>query len=262
MESTVGIFRSREKAERAIEQLNSNGIDRRRVSLLTPGDNPQKLEAVPTTETEQPGMGKTMGGVVGAALGASSGMMAGTALASLLVPGVGLVFASGVIGAALLVAGGAALGAASGDALEDEMDEGLPRDEVYLYEDALRNGRSVVIVLAEDENQAEAAQKIMCDEGAETLDAAREDWWVGLRDVEELDYAAQGGDFKTDESTYRKGFESALRPGARGKTYDEAAEFISSCYGELCNDRAFRCGYERGHSYDRQLRDDRKEGKQ
>jgi hypothetical protein len=259
MESTVGIFRSRENAERAIEQMRSVGLGQERVSLLTPDENLRNLEAVRTTETEQPGMGRTMGGVVGAALGASSGMMAGTVLASLLVPGVGLVFASGVIGAALLGAGGAALGAASGDALEDEMDEGLPRDEVYLYEDALRKGRSVVIVLAKDEDQAEAAQKIMCDAGAETLDAAREDWWVGLRDVEELDYAGQGGDFKTDEPTYRKGFESALRPGARGKTFDEAAEFISSCYGELCNDRAFRSGYERGHSYDRQLRDDKKE---
>ncbi len=258
MESTVGIFGSREQAERAIEQLRSMGLGEERVSLLTPGESPQKLEAVATTETEQPGMGKTLGGVVGAALGASSGMMAGTALASLLVPGVGLVFATGVIGAALLGAGGAALGAASGHALEDEMDEGIPRDELYLYEDALRQGHSVVVVLAEDDAQAEAAQKVMCDAGAETLDAAREDWWVGIRDVEELDYNEQGGDFKSDEPIYRKGFESALRPGARGKTYDEAAEFISSCYGDLCKEPAFHRGYERGYNYDRKFRVEKK----
>lgn len=260
MESTVGIFKSREQAEHAIEQLRSIGLSEERVSLLTPGESPQTMEAVATTETEQPGMGKAMGGVVGAALGASSGMMGGMALASLLVPGVGLVFASGVIGAALLGAGGAAIGAASGHAVEDGMDEGLPRDELYLYEHALREGRSVVVVLAESDDQAEAAQKIMCGAGAETLDAAREDWWVGLRDVEEQEYRAGGGDFKSDEPTYRKGFESALRPGARGKTYDEAAEFIGSCYGELCKERAFRRGYERGHGYDRQFRDNRKEG--
>jgi hypothetical protein len=249
MKSTVGIFKSRTDAERAVERLRSIGFDQEHLSLLIPGSSQEKAEAVATTETEQPGMGKAIGGVVGGALGAAGGMHIGAAAASLLVPGVGPIFAIGAIGAVLLGAGGAAAGAAVGEELEESMDEGLPRDELYLYEDALRRGRSVVIALAEDDDKYGRAQRIMDEEGAESLDRAREDWWVGLRDDEELSYTAEGGDFHKDEIIYRRGFESALHPKARGKSYDEAAEFISSCYGDICNETPFRRGYERGSQY-------------
>lgn len=259
MKSTVGIFESRTEAERAAERLRSMDFPVERLSLLTPGNFEEKADAVATSETEQPGMGKAIGGVVGAALGAAGGMHFGAALASLLVPGVGPVFAVGAIGAALLGAGGAAAGAAVGDELEENMGEGLPRDEMYLYEDALRRGRSVLIALAEDDDEQERAQTVMNEAGAESLDAAREDWWVGLRDAEELSYTAEGGDFKKDEPVYRRGFESALHPKARGKTYDEATDFISSCYGDICNEQSFRRGYERGGHYDKSLRENKED---
>ncbi|HXG91776.1 MAG TPA: hypothetical protein VNN73_05320 [Blastocatellia bacterium] len=255
MKTTVGIFASRADAERAIEQLRSIGIADDHISLLMPGASEKKLEAVATTETEQPGMGKTLGGVVGGALGASSGMSLGAAAASLLVPGVGPVIATGIIGAALLGAGGAAAGAAAGEALEEGMADGLPRDELFIYEDALRRGRSVVIAFTEDDDQYEEARAVMNQAGAESVDAAREDWWLGLRDVEEEFYREQGGDFKKDELKYRRGFESALHPEARGKDYDEAAEFISACYGDICNEEPFRRGYQRGRQYHRALRE-------
>ena len=140
-------------------------------------------------------MGSAMGGAVGGALGVAGGMHIGATLASLLVPGVGPVLAAGVIGAALLGAGGAAAGAAAGGALEDSI-EGLPHDELFVYEDALRQGRSVVIVVTQDEAQADTARGVLAQAGAESVDAARESWWVGLRDAEEEEYTGQGGDFK------------------------------------------------------------------
>lgn len=253
MKSTVGIFTSREDAERAVETLRSMGIANDDISLLAPGESEKKLEAIATTETEQPGMGKALGGVVGGALGTASGMSLGAAAASLLIPGVGPVIATGIIGAALLGAGGAIGGAAAGGALEEGMADGLPRDELYLYEDALRQGRSVVIALTRDDEEDEAARDAMGQAGAESLDAARQDWWLGLRDAEEEDYSQQGGDFITDESHYRSGFQSALHPRLRGKSYDESADFLNECYGDLCNARAFRRGYERGQAYHQQL---------
>lgn len=252
MKSTVGIFISRADAERAVENLRSTGIRDDRISLLTPGSE-KKLEAIATTETEQPGMGKTLGGVVGGALGTASGMSLGAAAASLFIPGVGPIIATGVIGAALLGAGGAIGGAAAGEALEEGMADGLPRDELYLYEDALRQGRTVVIALTEDDEQDEAARNAMGQAGAESLDAAREDWWLGLRDVEEEDYTRQGGDFVTDETHYRSGFQSALLPKTRGKSYDQSADFLSECYGDLCDTKPFRRGYERGQAYHQEL---------
>src|ERR1051325_5325584 len=133
MKTTVGIFNSRADAERAVERLRSIGIPDKHMSLLTPGASEKTLEAVATTETEQPGMGATLGGVVGGALGTASGMSLGAAAASLFIPGVGPIIASGIIGAALLGTGGAIGGAALGGELEEGMADGLPRDELYLY---------------------------------------------------------------------------------------------------------------------------------
>ncbi|HYJ47562.1 MAG TPA: hypothetical protein VEV81_13190 [Pyrinomonadaceae bacterium] len=255
MSTVAGIFKSRADAERAADNLRSAGVADERINLLTPGTTAAEVEeTVPTTETEQPGMGGALGGTVGGALGAAGGMTIGAAAASLLVPGVGPVIAAGVLGAALLGIGGAAAGAAAGDALEESV-EGLPHDELYVYEDALRRGRSVVIVTADDETQADGARAVLAQAGAESLDAARESWWVGLRDAEEAEYTGQGRDFKTDETVYRKGFEAAQHPLVRGKTYEECAAGLRDRYGAGCETDAFRRGYERGRSYQQRLRE-------
>ena len=127
------------------------------------------------------------------------------------VAGVGPVFAAGLVAAALLGAGGAATGAAVGGALEDSMARELPHDELFVYEDALRRGRSVVLVVADDDEGEEKARGVFAQSGAESLDAARDNWWVGLRDAEEAEYTVDGGDFSVDEPTYRRGFGSAQK---------------------------------------------------
>lgn len=250
METVAGIFRSRADAERAVEGLRSTGVGEDRISLLAPGTTSGELEAaVPTTETEQPGMGGALGGTVGGALGVAGGLHLGAAAASLFIPGVGPVFAAGLIGAALLGAGGAAAGAAAGEKMEEGVAGGLPHDELYVYEDALRQGRTVVIAVADDSDQAERARGILSGNGAESVDAAREDWWVGLRDAEEGEYAKAGGDFKTDEPVFRRGFEAALHPRARGRSYDDDAARLRECFGEECEAEPFRRGYDRGRRY-------------
>jgi hypothetical protein len=255
MSTVAGIFQSRADAERAAENLGSAGIKGDRISLLMPGTTDEELAAaVPTTETEQPGMGGALGGTVGAAMGAAGGMHIGAALASLLVPGVGPVLAAGVIGAALLGAGGAAAGAAAGNAMEESV-EGLPHDELYVYEDALRQGHSVVICVAEDETQAEGARNIMAQAGAESIDAARESWWVGLRDAEEEKYREQGREFKGDEGDFRRGFEAAQHPHLRGLAYEDATERLRERYSDAYQAESFRYGYERGQNYQRSLRE-------
>lgn len=250
MNTVAGIFKSRSDAERAVEQLRALGISEERISFLTPGTTQQELDAsVPTTETEQPGMGKALGGTVGGALGIAGGLPLGAAVASLFVPGVGPILAAGLVGAALLGAGGAATGMAAGGALESSVAQGLPHDELFVYEDALRQGRTVVLVVGEDDEQAGAARGALVQSGAESLDAARESWWVGLRDAEEAEYTGQGRDFKADEHPYRLGFESSLHPSARGKSYDEDAERLRRCHGDVCSTDAFRRGFERGRHY-------------
>lgn len=249
MSTVAGIFNSSAEAESAVEALRMAGIGEDRVSLLTPGTSQQQLDEVPTTETEQEGMGKAVGGVVGGALGVAGGLHLGAAAASLLIPGVGPVLAAGLVGAALLGAGGAATGMMAGGALEDSMAEGLPHDELFVYEDALRRGRSVVLVVAEDEAGEGIARDLFREAGAVSVDAAREEWWVGVRDAVGAEYAVEGGDFGADELVFRRGFEASLHPRARGRAYGEDAERLRECFGAECEEPAFRRGYERGRSY-------------
>ncbi|MCA1591953.1 MAG: hypothetical protein LC754_04735 [Acidobacteria bacterium] len=254
MKTVTGIFNSRADAEGALERLRSTGIADERISLLTPGTSQENLDSkVPTTETEQPGVGNALGGAVGGALGVAGGMHLGAAVASLFIPGVGPVLAAGIVGAALLGIGGAAAGVAAGGTLEDKIAGGLPHDELYVYEDALRQGRSVLIVIAETDEEADAVRGALTQAGAESLDAAREDWWVGLRGAEEQEYVQQGGDFKTDEAVYRRGFEASLHPQARGRSFDEDAERLRGRYGDEYAGETFRRGYLRGQQYGRAL---------
>jgi hypothetical protein len=252
METVAGIFASRSAAEDAIREINGLGIPNDRIALLTPGMSDKAVErAVPTDDTEQPGMGAAMGGTVGGAIGVAGGATLGTAAASLLVPGVGPVIAGGILGAALLGAGGTVTGIAAGQALEKELESGLPHDEIYLYEDALRQGRSVIVVFVENEGAIYSVRAALAGAGAEGIDEARENWWIGVRDAEEAAYEASGRTFQTDEASYRRGFEDACK--RRGKESEASGEFIASPVG--ADNEAFRCGYERGLNYQKNLRE-------
>jgi hypothetical protein len=251
MNTVVGIFNSFADAKRASAMLRSLGIPENRISVLSPGTRESEVETnIPTSETEQPGMGTAVGGAVGGALGVAGGLEAGM-VATALLPGVGPVFALGLLGAALLGLGGAAAGAAAGGALEENLDGGLPRDELYLYEDALRKGRSVVIAAADSDEAAARARTELERAGAESIDAARQQWWLGLRGAEQAHYTNEGGDFNVDEATYRLGFEAALHPDRRGKTYDDCVTGLRTRYAKDCESNAFRGGFVRGQAYQR-----------
>jgi hypothetical protein len=250
MESIVGIFNSFADATRASAMLRSLGIPEKHIAVLSPQTPEGGIEAdIPTSDTEQPGVGAALGGTIGAALGVAGGLEAGAAAASLLVPGVGPVLALGILGAAVLGAGGAAAGAMAGQALESGMAEGLPRDEVFVYEDALRRGRSVVIAFVDDAERAGTARAELSRAGAESIDAARDEWWIGLRDAEREHYTERGGNFDTDEAKYRLGFEAAMRPECRGKSCDDVQTKLNENYGEEASGPPFREGYDRGQHY-------------
>jgi hypothetical protein len=249
MEPVVGVFANNSQAQEAADRLREIGFER--VTLLTPGEPKQEVErTVPTEDMEQPGMGPAIGGVIGGAVGLAGGMELAAAAASVLIPGVGPVMIAGMIGGALLGAGGVAAGVAAGHALETSLADGLPKDELFLYEDALRQGRSVLIVWTDPGRGIEAAE-MMGLAGAESLDEARERWWVGLRSAEEEHYRSNGRDFSQDEECYRLGFEAALHADLRGKSYNEAFQQIREQYGSECKETAFQLGFERGLTYHR-----------
>ncbi len=248
MEIATGVFRSRSDAERAVNELRSLGVPEERIGLLTPGAKTDQVNAaVPITDTEDSGMGRAMGAAVGGAMGAAGGATLGLAAASLAVPGIGPVIAFGVVGAALLGLVGAAAGSAVGDQVEEGLGEGVPHEDIFVYEDALRHGSSILIAHVEDD-RADRAREIIKDAGAEDIETVRENWWNELRDEERAYYHKDGRDFDRDEEMYRQGFQAALHPRRRGKVYTEVEDDLRTAYGaEL--DTCFREGYERGLAY-------------
>ncbi|HYE92741.1 MAG TPA: hypothetical protein VEA38_17050 [Terriglobales bacterium] len=251
MKTVAGIFASRDAAVHGIQRLRGIGVREDAINVLAPGAADRLRGNVPTDEAEQPGMGTAIGAVAGGATGAAIGLPVGVAVSSLVIPGIGPIIAAGIIGAALFGAGGAAIG----HSMEDTLSHGLPRDELYLYEEALRRGKAVVFVQAEAEHDADIVRAALEASGAESIDAARDEWWVGLRDEEAAAYRARGGDFDADEETYRHGFEAAMLPFVRGRGYDVVVVELRDRYPEICQSDAFRCGFERGQIYDQARRE-------
>ena len=250
MEAIAGVFQSRADGENAVNELRRAGLADNRIGFLTPGNDGEELErGLPITDTEQPGMGRAMGAAVGGAMGAAGGATLGLAAATLAIPGVGPVIAFGMVGAALLGIVGATAGSAVGDTIEEELGEGVPHEDIYLYEDALRHGRSVVIAYTENDDQADKAEAVLDRTGAMDLDDLRESWWDELRDGEREHYHRDGRDFDRDEESYRRGFQAAHHPRRRGKAYADVEEDLKTAHQDVELDSAFRAGYERGQAH-------------
>jgi hypothetical protein len=261
MEAISGVFKTRSRAENAVQEALKAGISADRVTLLTPGTVDQvnkEISAIPADTAEQPGMGKAIGALAGGGVG-----FAGGSLLMALVPGLGPITAVGLLGAAILGAAGATIGAAAGNELENSTTEGLPEDEIFVYEDALRHGRSVVIVLAADKQQASLLRELLKMQGAESIDAAREQWWIGLRSAEESHYSQSGNSFAEDEEYFRRGFEAALHARTRCMEFDQVSAAMDAALEDVQREHpgreveeAFTRGYQRGREYYQQRCDE------
>ena len=261
MEAITGVFQTRADAERALSQAYAIGVSHDKITLLTPGSADQiahEVQAVPVDTTEQPGMGKAIGALMGGGVGLTGG-----SLLIALVPGIGPVTALGLLGAGILGAAGATVGAIAGEKVEESMSMGLPEDEIYVYEDALRKGRSVVVGLAENDDDATRLRSLFNGAGAESVDAAREQWWVGLRSAEESHYPMSGRSFSEDEKFFRLGFQAALHAKTRCKEFDQvtaemeaALEDVECAHPGEAVEEPFTRGYQRGREYYQRLCDE------
>lgn len=172
MEVIAGVFSDPQDGRRAIDALRERRLAGERLALLCPETTEtEAARRIPTDGTESPGMGGAIGSVVGGALG--------LATANLILPGVGPIIVAGVLAAG---AAGAAGGHAVGERVERKLGSGLPRDELEVYADKLRQGRAVVFAGADTADEVEGIRDTFRESGAESVDPAREDWLVGLRE--------------------------------------------------------------------------------
>jgi hypothetical protein len=151
LETAIGVFASRERAENALGYLLENGVPEDAIVYLT------------RSETEAVALGKKIGGFAGSIAGGAVGFGAGMAAASwALIPGAGEVFALGAGAAALLGLLGKKAGAAAGAKLTKNVDADVVRDE-QSAEDAevflgiLKTDRSLIVVRTESHETAKTA---------------------------------------------------------------------------------------------------------
>src|SRR3981081_1429229 len=98
METAIGVFASRDNAEEAVKELREQSVPEDSIVFLTRSENEAKSVA------------KEVGAFVGGFVGGAAGMTTGVVAATLLLPGVGMVFAVGVGAAALVGLGGRGVG--------------------------------------------------------------------------------------------------------------------------------------------------------
>jgi hypothetical protein len=182
MEPVVGVFATRQEAEEATERLSERELGQ--ITLLTPDDWKEKVRSVRTEDMERPGIGAALCGLVGGGLGVAAGFELGALAAAAAIAGANRAFTLELLGAVILGVGGAALGIAAGQALETALCDGLPKDDLYRYMAALRQGRSVVIAFTDKTQSAVAVRDVMARAGAE-MGAARKWRWFGPRPAEE-----------------------------------------------------------------------------
>jgi len=241
-----GVFSSRDDAQRALAALSSIGVPDTKTSLLTPGEVSKQSEWIRFDAAESAGTGQGQ-----------------PVLMSAFLPGVGWVTGAGPLAIAILRAAGARIDAAAGGSPKDALVEALPEDEIFVYEDALRDGRSVVIAMADDAT-AEPIRKALLERGAEATDTQRQQWWMELRDLEREHYSASGRSFTQDEKFYRLGFEAALHARTRCMEFDQVSaemdsrlEDLEQQYPDAEIEEPFRRGYRRGRAYFQALCDER-----
>ncbi|HXN98591.1 MAG TPA: STAS domain-containing protein [Candidatus Acidoferrales bacterium] len=155
METAVGVFSSRERAENALGYLLENGVPEDAIVYLT------------CSESEAVALGKKIGGFAGGIAGGAVGFGAGMAAASwALIPGAGEVFALGAGAAALLALLGQIAGAAAGAKLTKNVDAEVLRDEqsdedAKVFLNILKKDRSLIVVRTESHETAKVACVIL-----------------------------------------------------------------------------------------------------
>lgn len=182
MENIVGIFRSIATAEQAVNELVSLDMPSESFTVLSseaPGSlaartaPEQTLDNIRTSGREPAGAGKETGTALGAVIGGSAGFTAGATAATLMVPGLGAIFAIGLGAAALLGLGGAAVAAKVGDTIDRNVDTGASQSQVDLYRRLLRSGMSLVIAQVRSGAEISMVREVFRRLGSEDVETAR-----------------------------------------------------------------------------------------
>jgi anti-sigma B factor antagonist len=178
METAVGVFAQRDRAEEAVKKLLEQGVSQDSIVYLT------------RSEREASSIGKELGAYVGGLMGGAAGMSAGVVAATALaIPGVGAVFALGFGAAALFGLVGAGTGAAVGQGAAHDASAPSPttgeasaEDSAY-FREVLNDGHSLIVVRTESPQTAATACQILDEFGMSMKKGATQKSRVTTREL-------------------------------------------------------------------------------
>lgn len=188
MSEVVGLFESREAAERVTERLYSLGYDASNVGyidrhrdetgqIVTDPDYTVDTDPDRTGDAgEEAAKGAGGGAIGGAAVGAGAGLLASAGL--VLIPGIGPFLAAGTLAgtlgaAAAGAAGGAVIGGAAGAIFGAATDD----ETASYYRQGVERGDSLVSVGVMDGREDEVAE-VLRDAGALKVDFYGDTGWL------------------------------------------------------------------------------------
>jgi len=162
LETAIGVFASRDRAAEAVNELLKQHVPQESIVFLTRAENDANRD------------GEEFAKYVGSFAGGALGWSAGVTVATLLVPGIGAVFALGFGAAALLGLVGAGTGAAVSKAISEGTPTAQPTPDEKCAEDAaffrevLKEGRSLIVVRTDSQQIAVVACGILDHLGLST----------------------------------------------------------------------------------------------
>jgi uncharacterized protein (TIGR02271 family) len=160
--NVIGMFRNREDANRAVEDLMASGFTRDQISLIASDRTGELRRYVPTEKGGHVEESALKGAGAGAVLGGLVGLIAG--IGAVVLPGIGVV-AGPIAG----LVGGAALGAAGGGVVGALIALGVPENEAKDFEQRIRDGETLVAVHCPS-GLEDRAERILKDHNAQDVD--------------------------------------------------------------------------------------------
>jgi anti-sigma B factor antagonist len=160
METVIGVFASRERAEECVKQLLGKHVPQDTIIFLT------------RSESEAMTLGKSLGAYAGGLVGGAAGLMSGLVAATMFsIPGIGQVFALGIGATAALGLAGAEVGkmlsAKPNLSLETAMETPQPTpgekacQDLTFFAEVLQEGRSLIVVRTDSQETAKVAAGIL-----------------------------------------------------------------------------------------------------
>jgi uncharacterized protein (TIGR02271 family) len=186
----IGMFDNFSDAQDTVRDLESEGFERRNISLIAKQRDNTGGTTATTSDTGDTGAGIAAGAATGAVVGGLAGLLAAVAI-----PGVGPVLAMGPLAATLT---GAGVGAVAGGLIGGLVNAGVPEEEAYTYEEGVRRG-GILVAVATEESRTDRVLEIMNRHNPIDIDQRAEEWrrsgWTGR--------SAAAGTARTDTKTAR-----------------------------------------------------------